>query len=120
MDLEAIKAKAKENSEKSTGDFPPWLSFEEEGQEFLGIISEIRDNPWEEGQHLYEVVGVGEDEETYTLKSHRALVSQIVAQKAQIGDYIYIKYLGMAKSTESKQKYNAYEVGIVKPDEVEA
>ena len=116
MDLEAIKKQAQQKASESTGDFAPWLEFEE-GDEFLGTISEVRGNPWEEGKLMYEVVDL-ETGEAFSLRTHRALVSQITAQKAEVGDFIYVKYLGMTKAQDSSFKYNNYEVGVVKPEDV--
>lgn len=118
MDIDSIRQKARQNAEDHVGgDFPPWLELDVD-EEFLGMISGIRENPWDEGKLLYEVADI-ETGEVYSLKTHRALISQVEKQKGEVGDYIYVKSLGKAKAKDSSYKYNNYEVGIVKPEEME-
>ena len=118
MDLESIKKQAMQAAEDFVADFAPWLDFKE-NDEFLGTISEIRKNPWTEGKFLYEVVDLS-SAETFCLRTHTALSSQIEQQDGQVGDYIYIKYLGLTKAKDSNCKYNNYEVGIVKEGNLES
>jgi len=118
MDLESIKKQAMQAAEDFVSDFAPWLDFKE-GDEFLGTISEIRKNPWTEGKFLYEVVDLS-SAETFCLRTHTALSSQIEQQSGEVGDYIYIKYLGLTKAKDSNYKYNNYEVGIVKEGNLES
>lgn len=117
MDIDALRQKAKEKAENDTGDYPPWLELNKD-EEFIGNISGVRPSPWDEDASLYEVTDA-EFNETFTLRTHRALMSKVVAAKPNIGDFIYIKYLGMQKAKESSFKYNAYEVAVLSAEEVE-
>ena len=122
LDMKKVRALAAKKAEESSeqGDFPPWLDLDVD-EEFVGKIVTVRKNKWDDTgkTHIYEVHQLDDEDEVFSLRAHKALVSKIGKQEGKAGDTIYIKALGKVKSQESKFKYNDYEVAVMTPEEVE-
>jgi hypothetical protein len=124
MDMKALRKiasqKAEDMKNESSGDYAPWLTLDE-GEEFVGRITVIRDNTFDDSgkTNLYEAVSLDDEDSAFTLPAHAACVSKMAKFKPEVGQVVYIKYLGKVKSTKSKFKYNDYEVAVLTEDEAE-
>ena len=124
MDMKALRKIANQKSEdmksESGGDFAPWLTLDE-GEEFVGRITVIRDNTFDESgkTNLYEAASLDDEASVFTLPAHKSCVSKMAKFKPEEGQIVYLKYLGKVKSTKSKFKYNDYEVAVLSEEEAE-
>jgi hypothetical protein len=124
LDLRKLRALAAEKAEdmkgKGGGDYPPWMDLDED-EEFVGTITEIRENTFDDSgkTHMYEVASLAAPDEKFTLRAHKSLVSKLEKQDPEIGSIVYIKNIGKVKSQKSKFKYNDYEVLVLSKEEYE-
>jgi hypothetical protein len=124
VDMKKLRALAAEKQEQlSSGsgeEYPPWLDLAVE-EEFVGKITKVRANSFDDTgkTHIYEVSKIDDDDDIYTLRAQKALLSKIEKQNPEVGSVIYIKYLGKVKSTKSNFKFNDYEVAILTDEEYE-
>jgi hypothetical protein len=124
MDMRKLRAIATQKAEdmkgEGGGDYAPWLTLDE-GEEFVGVITVIRDNTFDDSgkTHLYEATSLEDPDSTFTLPAHAACVSKLAKFKPEVGQTVYVKYLGKVKSTKSKFKYNDYEVAVLTEEDME-
>lgn len=123
VDMKKLRALAAEKQEQMAGsgeEYPPWLDLAVE-EEFVGKITKVRDNSFDDTgkTHIYEVCKIDDEDDIYTLRAQKALLSKIEKQNPEVGSVIYIKYLGKVKSTKSNFKFNDYEVAILSDEEYE-
>ena len=124
VDMKKLRALAAEKQEQmSSGsgeEYPPWLDLAVE-EEFVGKITKVRANSFDDTgkTHIYEVSKIDDEDDIYTLRAQKALLSKIEKQNPEVGSVIYIKYLGKVKSTKSNFKFNDYEVAILTDEEYE-
>ena len=95
MDFKALRKIASQKAEdmrESGGDFAPWLE-RDEGEEFVGRITVIRENTFDDTgkTHLYEAVSIDDEDSVFTLPSHKACVSKMAKFKLEEGQAVYIK-----------------------------
>lgn len=123
VDMKKLRALASEKQEQlktAGGDYPDWLDLDKD-EEFVGKITSIRENTFDDSgkTHMYEVCSIDNEDELYTLRAHKSLVSKIEKQDPSVGSIIYIKSLGKVKSSKTKFSYNDYEVAVLTEDEYE-
>lgn len=123
MDMKALRKIASQKAEdmkESGGDFAPWLELDE-GEEFVGRITVVRENTFDDTgkTSLYEAVSIDDEDSVFTLPAHKSCVSKMAKFKPEEGQIVYLKYLGKVKSTKSKFKYNDYEVAVLTEEEAE-
>jgi hypothetical protein len=123
MDMRKLRAIANQKAEDMKGeggDFAPWLTLDE-GEEFVGRITVIRENTFDDTgkTSLYEAVSLEDEDSVFTLPAHKSCVSKMAKFKPEEGQIVYLKYLGKVKSTKSKFKYNDYEVAVLTDEEAE-
>ena len=122
MDMKKLRAAAAQRNEELSGgeggDFPDWLDIND-GEEFIGKITKIRNNTFDDSgkTHMFEVHSIDNEDEVYTLRAHKALVSKVEKQQPEVGSIIYIHNIGKVKSQKSKFKYNDYEVLVITQEE---
>jgi hypothetical protein len=112
--------KAEDMKGEGGGDYAPWLELDE-GEEFVGVITVVRENTFDETgkTSLYEARSIDDPDSTFTLPAHKSCVSKLAKFKPEEGQIVYLKYLGKVKSTKSKFKYNDYEVAVLTEEEAE-
>lgn len=109
------------------GDYAPWWE-PEEGDTLVGVITELHSAPSKftpEGEvppPVRTIVSIGEGDyemgKVISTRTHKNLLHGL--EETEIGDVVLISYLGYKKFEGSNNASNAYEVGIVKKDELEA
>jgi len=99
------------------GSYPPFWNPRNEGDKLVGTVTMIRGNPWQEGMNLYHIKEITTGKE-YTTPGNVVLIRMLTEEGVQVGDLVYIKYVGKQPSKRGRS-IKLYEVAVMKKDEFE-
>jgi hypothetical protein len=114
-DKEIAKKAEQIEANSPSGDFPEFFPELNEGESWVGRIRSIREKAFSDGSPAIEVEN--DKGESYTLRTRKALVNQILRQNGAVGDGLKITFTGMTKGKNAVQPYYNYKATVVKADE---
>ena len=83
------------------GEFPPWFNFEEKGQKLLGKVISFREHPINSKTRVATIRTLEGNE--YSVSLLAVLERLFTDQEVKVGDYVYIVYEGMGKSSRGRR-----------------
>lgn len=108
------------------GDYSPWWE-PSEGDRLVGVVAEVHSAPSRytpEGEippPVYTIVSIGEGKydlgSAYSTRTHKQLLRGF--DDVDLGDVVLLEYEGYKKFEGSTQPSNAYEIAVIKKDELE-
>jgi len=107
------------NKRKRSGRLPRRFRFREPGDSIVGQIITIASNPFKPDALQYHVKSLKDGVE-YMLPSNVALNRLLEEEKAKVGDYVLVRYVGTAPEPTTKGFFpKIYEVAVLPKEEAE-
>ena len=97
---------------KKSGAFPKKAKFDEEGDSVIGTITMIQPNFFNPEKTQY-FIRSAKDQTEYSLPSNMVLIRLLEQQKAKVGDYVLVRYLGSNISEKSGNPVKIFEASVV-------
>jgi hypothetical protein len=107
------------NKRKRSGRLPKRFRFKDPGDSIVGQIITIASNPFKQEALQYHVKSLKDGFE-YMLPSNIALNRLLEEEKAKVGDYVLVRYVGTTPEPTAKGFFpKIYEVAVLPKEEAE-